>query len=34
MRERMKASPLCDVEGFVTQLEDAMWSAASRIAGS
>lgn len=34
LRERMRASSLCDVNGFVTQLEDAMWSVASRIAGS
>jgi len=32
VRERMKASPLCDVDGFVTLLEDALWSVAKRVA--
>lgn len=32
LRERMKASALCDVEGFVTQLEDAMWAVGSKVA--
>lgn len=32
MRDRMRSSPLCDVNGFVTQLEDAMWAVARSIA--
>lgn len=34
MRERMRASPMCDVDGFTRSLEDAYWSIARRVAGS